>query len=280
MIQNINNSNPDIADFSTSHYDKCRTLLLRHRENHMRRNVIVAVLMLINAYVSIIRAPIIHGLVALYGFFFGMGIFLYCAVIVVLGFLAIPERPKLLAVTCLLIVIGIAGSWIASYLGIPMLGLFLWQIPECKQALWIKKQPGYPHFNERFTEQMENFGKEYQPEHELDHIQDAQMPDIPETPSPDFPEFQTMPEIPDFPELTEISESPESAITKKPELVSLQKDPALQDLPDIPDSPGLPDTQDFQNFQNFQNFLESPADSGSLGTDRILMGYAENAEKY
>ena len=75
-----------------------------------------------------------------------------------------------------------------------MLGLFLLQIPETKQAVWIKQQEGYPYFNERFTEQTKNFGKEYQPEYKFDNLHDAEMP---ETTSPDFM-IKEMPSIPEF----------------------------------------------------------------------------------
>ena len=81
-----------------------------------------------------------------------------------------------------------------------MLALCISQIPECKKAVWIKKQEGYPHFNERFDEQMRVFGKEYQPDHRFDHVHDAEMLDMPEQGSPDFtvkPKTE-MPEIPDI----------------------------------------------------------------------------------
>lgn len=233
----------------TSHYDKCRTLMLRHKKNHMHRVVITAVLMLINAYISIIRIPIIHGLVALYGFFFGIGVFLYCIVIVIIGFLAVPERPKLLVTTCILIIIGIFGKWISIYLGIAMLGLFLWQIPECKQALWIKDQPGYPHFNERFTEQMKNFGKTYQSEYQFDDFCDSRMPDMPETPSPDFV-IKEMPSVPES-----IQNLPETEKISFPEL--------LQDI--IPEA-------EKSALEATQNIPET----NDLGTDRILMKFPEN----
>lgn len=197
----------------TAHYDKCRTMMLTHKRHHLKRAVLVAILMLMNAFISIIRVPITYGTPYLYGFFLGIVIFLYCAVTVVIGFFAVPEKPKLLIITCLLILGGLLDGWIALYFGIPMLMLFLWQIPEAKQAVWLKTQTGYPHFNERFDEQMSHFGKAYQPDHQLDNLRDAEMLDMPETPSPDFVLPNEMLPIPEV--MQDISEVLPSDFTKQ-----------------------------------------------------------------
>ncbi|MDE6005233.1 MAG: hypothetical protein K2G88_07590 [Oscillospiraceae bacterium] len=152
-----------------SHYGKCRMMMRKHEQHHMLRFKLVAFLMLINAYMHI-HSPIEQGI----------SILIYSIITLAIGLFAVPEKPKLLAITCILLFIGIIFGWIAWHIGMIMLGLFLLQIPETKQAVWIKQQEGYPYFNERFTEQMQNFGKEYQPEHKFDNLHDEEMPSIPE----------------------------------------------------------------------------------------------------
>ena len=237
---NTNRNKGTETKVDTSHYDKCRTMMMKHKKNHMLRVNLVMFLMLINAYVGVIRAPIIHGAAYLYGVFLGVGILIYCVITTLIGWFATAEKPKLLAVTCILLLIGILSEWLVPYLGIPMLLLFLWQIPETKQATWIRQQEGYPHFNERFTEQMGKFGKEYQPEYgfDSDNSHDAEMPDMPEMPSPDFV-VKEMPDMPDIPELlsSDLTATEQTAI---PEM--------MQDIPEI-----------------------SQMQNNDLGTDRILM---------
>ena len=251
-----------------SHYDKCRTMMMKHKKNHMLRVSLVAFLMLINAYVRVIRSPIDNHASYLFGFFFGVGILIYCIIILTIGLFAIPEKPKLLAITCILLLIGIIGKWFALYLGIPMLLLFLWQIPETKQAIWIKQQEGYPYFNERFTEQMRNFGKEYQPEHQFDDLHDIEMPDIPETPSLDFV-VKEMPSIPEFaqdiPELL----SSDLTATEKISATEIMEDISNLTISDLakPKQTAPEFTQDILETNQMQN--------NDLGTDRILMKYSD-----
>ncbi|MBD5142347.1 MAG: hypothetical protein HDT22_01875 [Ruminococcus sp.] len=296
-----------------SHYDKCRTMMMKHKKNHMLRISIVAFLMLINAYVRVIRSPLEYHAGYLLVFFFGIGVLIYCIITLIIGLFAVPEKPKLLATTCILLFMGIISKWIALYLGIPMLLLFLWQIPETKQAVWIKQQEGYPHFNERFTGQMRNFGKEYQPEHKFDDLHDIEMPDIPETPSPDFA-VKEMPSIPEFaqgiPELLssdltapEKTSAPEimedisnliiSDLTKPeqtapeftqdiPELLSsdltaTEKISATEIMEDISNLTISDLAKPKQTAPEFtQDILETnQMQNNDLGTDRILMKYSD-----
>ncbi len=188
----------------TSHYDKCRTLMNVHKTHHNTRMIFFAVVILLNLYLSI-ALPVKYHLSLIYGNFlqgvtFGIFAVLYSVLLLVLLLFAVPEKPKLLALAILLIISGILLDFIYLITGIPLLIACATEIPECKQALWIKKQEGYPHFNERFDEQMRYYQKDYQPDHLLDNIHEAQMLDAPECSSPDFtvrPKDQ-MPEIPDI----------------------------------------------------------------------------------
>ncbi|MDE5736995.1 MAG: hypothetical protein K2H93_01365 [Oscillospiraceae bacterium] len=104
-----------------SHYGKCRMMMRKHERHHMLRFKLVAFLMLINAY-GYIHSPIEH-------------VFIYSVITLAISLFAVPEKPKLLAITCILLLIGIIGNLIRLYFGIPMLLLFLSQIPETKQAV-------------------------------------------------------------------------------------------------------------------------------------------------
>ncbi|MDE7120899.1 MAG: hypothetical protein K2O42_01910, partial [Oscillospiraceae bacterium] len=101
----------------TSHYDKCRTMMIKHKKNHILRVKLTAFFIIVNALFHVIKVPVLKGLPYLYGFFFGIGILIYCVIMLLIGWFATPERPKLLAVTCVLILIGIIGEWLAPYIG-------------------------------------------------------------------------------------------------------------------------------------------------------------------
>ena len=188
----------------TSHYDKCRTLMNLHKTHHRTRLMIFAFLTLLNMYFCI-TLPITHHLTLLYGtapygLIFGLFSILYSAGILALLFFGTPEKPKLLLLAGLLTILGMILGIVNLIIGICMLIVCISQIPECRQAVWIQKQDGYPYFNERFNEQMQYFGKDYQPDHALDNLHDAEMLDMPEESSPDFtvsPKAE-MPEIPDI----------------------------------------------------------------------------------
>ena len=190
----------------TSHYDKCRTLMNVHKTHHQKRVLIFSLLTLMNMYFSI-TLPITHNLsllygTAAYGLIFGFFSILYSAGILALVFFATPEKPKLLLLAGLLTILGMIIGIVNLFIGIAMLIVCVSQIPDSKQAVWIQKQEGYPYFNERFDEQMQYFGKEYQPDHAFDNLHTAEMLDMPEEGSPDFTVSpkDKMPEIPDIPD--------------------------------------------------------------------------------
>ncbi|MDE6087494.1 MAG: hypothetical protein K2G25_03825 [Oscillospiraceae bacterium] len=175
----------------TSHYGKCRTLMIKQKQHHKLRVGLIAFAMLENAFWRIVILHAEETIYSLGEFFLEIGILLYCAIIVILGVFIVPKKPELLVITCILILIGMMSGWIAWYIGMIMLGLFLLQIPETKRTTWLKQQEGYPYFNERLTEQTQNFKnfkkKSYQSEYKFDNSQDAEMPSIPEF-AQDIPE--------------------------------------------------------------------------------------------
>ena len=163
-----------------SHYEKCRKIMRKHEQYHKLRVWLVTFAMLENAFWRIVILHVEETIYSLLEFFMEIGILLYCAIILIIGVFVLTKKPKLLAITCILLFIGMMFGWIAWYIGMIMLGLFLLQIPEKKLAVWLKQQEGYPYFNERLTEQTQNVKKGYQSEHKFDNLHDTEMPSIPE----------------------------------------------------------------------------------------------------
>ncbi|MDE6708758.1 MAG: hypothetical protein K2K06_12075 [Oscillospiraceae bacterium] len=163
-----------------SHYEKCRKMMKKQEQYHKLRMGLVIFTMLENAFWRIIILHVEETIYSLGEFFMEIGILLYCAILLIIGVFVLPKRPKLLAIACILLFIGIMFGWIAWYIGMIMLGLLILQIPETKLAVWLKQQEGYPHFNERLTEQTQNVKKGYQSEYKFDSLHDAEMPSIPE----------------------------------------------------------------------------------------------------
>lgn len=243
--------NPRISH-DTSHYAECATLMQRYRQNHLRRVVALAILLLANFYLHVLRFgtkyagesiasvmyandgkavnPIIGiggmiltvllfvgglllfkfcknnkirfgyviGAVAVMGIFtignqqhaaqntgagvshlaFGMGMMtLFLSVgVLAAAFFAEHTRPKLLIVVLVILILGFIGDFFGWMSAVPAILLYLIAIPEYRKMAWMRKQPGYPYFNERFDEANEH--REYEPLHKLDHRSYAEMADL------------------------------------------------------------------------------------------------------
>ena len=84
----------------------------------------------------------------------------------------------------------------------------MWVYKDSKKLNFLKEQPGYPHFSERFDEQMETFGKEYQSAHTFDNLRDAEMKDAFEEPPEEYRTHSAQHvEMPDAPGIPERSDS-------------------------------------------------------------------------
>lgn len=164
----------------TAHYEQCRKMLQTHKKNHKIRLTVTGLLLLLNLFRNM-QLPIAHNLPYLYGFSFGIVSILYCLLILAAALFSVPEKPKLTVLTGIITIAGILIDFVHPICGIIILLVHLTEIPECRQALWIQRQSGYPHFSERFDEQMKHFGKAYQPEHHF-HDTETEMPGIPEMP--------------------------------------------------------------------------------------------------
>ena len=166
----------------TSHYDKCRTMMITHQNHAKIRNYAMMFLVFLSIVTTAVPMAGVYGVAGATGFMFGILGCLYNIGVLILTMFAIPTRPKVCAGAMASVLIGMLMTCIFWILGIPMLIVIGTLIPECRQSAWLQKQEGYPHFNERFSEQMQHFGKEYEPDHQLDNLREAEMPDIPEIP--------------------------------------------------------------------------------------------------
>ena len=107
----------------TSHYDRCRTLMNVHKSHHQKRMLFFSILIVLNLYLAI-AVPVKYHLSLIYGKFlqgvtFGVFAFVYSVGILALLLFAVPEKPKLLILAILLIILGIITDFIHLIAGIP-----------------------------------------------------------------------------------------------------------------------------------------------------------------
>lgn len=142
-----------------------------------------------------------------YGLGFTVFALLYLAGILISFVFSVPETPKFCIIPAILILLGMVSGCVFFGFGILLLALLAWVIPDSKKLNFLKEQPGYPHFSERFDDQMQKFGKDYQPEHHFDHVHDAEMKDaFEETPAEQAVSSAQHIEMPDVPEISERSD--------------------------------------------------------------------------
>ena len=179
----------------TSHYPKCQTMMRKIAKHNSIRLIAVAVILFLNIPVAI--TP----LVSRYGLILLIFALLYTAGILISFLFAVPETPKICIIPGILILMGLISGWLFFVFAFILLMLLGWVIPDYKKLEWLKTQEGYPQFSERFDEQMQKFGKEYQPEYRIQPVQETEMPDVSrETPaeeSASTSESVVMPDIPD-----------------------------------------------------------------------------------
>ena len=187
-----------------SHYPKCQAMMRRIEKNSSFRLKSAVFLLFLNIPLEIIPLTSRHGL--------GVTVFalLYTVETLISFVFAVPEKPNVCIISTLLIMLGIIGNWLSLVFGIPLLLLLMWVIQDYKKLKWLKEQSGYPHFSERFDEQMQKFGKDYQPEHALEHVPDTEMKDISEATLAEYVPSSAqnieMPDIPEFSERTDFHE--------------------------------------------------------------------------
>jgi len=161
---------------NTSHYAKCRTLMIRFRNRHRIRCFLTSVALFANCYFHVITLPVLYynEVDRIYGLLWGCFAYAVNLIIFIAMFFAAEKNQRLLNMLLILIAVSTVIGFLHPYAGIGIGLLFLTQIPDCMKMKWIARQQGYPYFNERYQLQQDykRFAKEF--------IQDSDTPGIPE----------------------------------------------------------------------------------------------------
>lgn len=118
---------------------------------------------------NLARAPKVQmegGSVDHLAFGYGMLALVFSGICLALAFFGSHEYPKLYIALFPVILLAILAGCYQWIIGALLILLFLTAAPEYTKMKWIRQQPGYPYFNERFQEQLVN--SDYIPDHELD----------------------------------------------------------------------------------------------------------------
>lgn len=209
----------------TSHYAECLSFMNMQKSKHMKRFWFIAVLTIFNGYFHVITMSIwraedgvfpiaIFG----FGFFWAVFAFFHNIAVIVLGLLANPERLVICWLAIAVVVMGLVLNLMNPLFGIPVLTLLIIGLMDCRKMAWVKQQPGYPYFNERFTEQGEKYLHDYDAQHEIDDRMRNDMMDVSE--SKDIiptPEMAVMPDVDVLiPDITEPMRADESPAVQQP----------------------------------------------------------------
>ena len=137
---------------NTSHYARCRTLMLKFKNRHRLRFFLTSVIMFANCYFHVITLPALYYQEndRIYGLLWGVFGFLVNLIIFITAFCASAERRRLLTLLLILIALASVINFLHPYAGIALGIIYLTQIPEGMKMKWIQKQQGYPYFNERY----------------------------------------------------------------------------------------------------------------------------------
>lgn len=161
----------------TSHYDDCRALMEMHPRRYRMRLIITLVLGVFNFFLQLL--PMLsHGVLGLALGFLG-GLY-YIAVIVTAVKAKIEELTPLLTLMILLAA-GTVLQFINLAVGLGLLLVYAFQFAEHRHAVWLKEQPGYPHFDHYLTAQeygTQEFHSRYDIEDSQKPAEQAVMPDI------------------------------------------------------------------------------------------------------
>ena len=184
-----------------SDYQKYQTMMRKIEKHNSIRLKITAGMLFADVPLALIP------LAGQYGLIFVIIALLYLAGIMISFVFSVPETPKICGISAILTLIGICSGVVCFPVGLILFALLAWVIPDYKKLKFLKQQKGYPQFSERFDEQSEHFGKDYQPEHLLDNVHHAEMKDaFEETPEEIFTSTAQAVEMPAAPELTERSD--------------------------------------------------------------------------
>lgn len=254
----------------TSHYAHCRTLMMKFKKNHFRRLILTAIVLVLNFYVHVLTFGVKYGGpsfeaaqalgvgVSMLPFGMGMATLICSIIALVLAFFTEVQRQKLVFFLIGLIVLCALADFIHWLLAALIVVCWLTHIKDLLNFRWVKEQPGYPHFSERFEEQLEN--SEYKPMHKMDNKREAKMTDLAEGEVDYSLEFgKREDEMPGISEIfldepaqgapgvslekhhVSLEKQVQSAPDPITDTSSILSDPTenFPDLPDIPDIPKL-----------------------------------------
>lgn len=185
-------TNPDY-DIDTSHYDECLNAMLRHKNRHRIRSIIMLILSITNGYFHIA----FYANIAIAGIYIGVFSILYMLAVMVLSFFSTSDKPVLVILTVAMYALGLWYAY-SPIFGVPLLIMYGLQLFECPKAIWLKKQRGYPYFSERFNDQQKIAFRDYDSTYEVDDNA-GEMKDVAGEKDVLFAEKVTMPGVPDLP---------------------------------------------------------------------------------
>lgn len=131
--------------------------MLKFKSMHRIRFFLTSVILFANCYFHVITLPILYygdldrGSALLWGIF----AFVINIIVLVTAFVASADRLKLVYLLLILITVSSVIGFLHVYAGIALGILFLSQLPECMKMKWVKRQQGYPYFNERYQLQLD-----------------------------------------------------------------------------------------------------------------------------
>ena len=183
----------------TEHYDKCQMMYRSLKLRHERRIILYFVFFFLNLCMHVSNTAV-DAVAKLffqsdmstvlgrseYSDLIDLLVLLYCIGNFFLLLMGEPKNPKFLIFGGLILILGMILRLIALFCGLPVFILCLAEIPDCKKALWLKEQEGYPYFNERFHRQMQKKEEVYtipkkfiEPVPENQVMSEIEVPDIP-----------------------------------------------------------------------------------------------------
>lgn len=169
------------SPLDTSHYEKCRKKMTLHEQYRTARFAVMAIFSIANMLFIQLGSGSVSFL-----FSGGKGLLatapqallaLLLGIVLTLLVLFAREKRILLLFAVLLTITGMLLSILNLYVGIVFLVAEITLFTEFKELDLLKAQKGYPHFNERFTEQEAISAAGYQPAYDIS-IRTAEMPDI------------------------------------------------------------------------------------------------------
>ncbi|MBR3629628.1 MAG: hypothetical protein IKN55_04060 [Oscillospiraceae bacterium] len=197
--------NPTEPGEATAHYAKCRGLIAKYRRNLRIRLVLLTVFLLTGIFMDAYLLSLPH-LVAC----------ILCSVgVLALAFLVSHENLWLYILLLAAIAFFTTAKIFPWSTGAIALVIYLTAVPEYAKMSWIRLQPGYPHFSERFDMQLAH--PDYEPEEHGPAMMESVLEELPEGAADAIaaPPQTEMPalEIPDIPALEELPENPEDSQT-------------------------------------------------------------------